>query len=220
MSKRSYNQFCPLAYSLDVIGERWTLLIIRELLLGPRRYTDLLNGLPGIGTNLLASRLKSLEEMNVIQQRTLPPPSASQVYELTEFGDGLRPVIGAISNWGMNFMQFPPPEDDFVGVVPSIAALRSFFKPDAAQGIHASYEFRMDDTTLALTINEGELTLVEGSANNAPDMIVQTTRHVLISLIGGEQPVHEAIKAGQFNIIKGDLPLFEKLIPVFAHVPV
>src|SRR5207249_7630269 len=92
--KRSYKQFCPLARSLDILGERWTLLIVRNLLVGPQRYTDLLEGLPGIGTNLLSARLKDLETEGIVARRTLPPPAASIVYELTELGWGLEdPVI-------------------------------------------------------------------------------------------------------------------------------
>ncbi len=215
MSKRSYNQFCPLAYGLDVIGERWTLLVIRELLFGPRRYTDILNGLPGIGTNLLASRLKSLEDMGIVRQRTLPPPAASQVYELTELGDGLRPVISAISSWGMHFLNFPPPEEDFLGIVPIISALRSFFRPAAANGLDATYEFRLENTTLVMTIHDGQMTVTEGIAST-PDFSVQTTRRALVYLVSGEKSTADAINNGEFTIIKGELPTFERLIPLFA----
>lgn len=215
MSKRTYHQFCPLAYSLDVVGERWTLLIVRELLMGPRRYTDMLNGLPGIGTNLLANRLKALEEAGVIRQRTLPPPAASHVYELTEFGDGLRPVIDSLAQWGMGFINFPPPQEDFIGVVPAILALSKFFLPENARGLNATYEFRLEGTTLVLTIKAGELTLKEGVAT-APDMIVETTGHLLLTLLGGERVIQDALSQGHFNILKGERALFDKLIPAFA----
>lgn len=215
MSKRSYNQFCPLAYGLDVIGERWTLLIIRELLFGPRRYTDILNGLPGIGTNLLASRLKSLEDMGIVRQRTLPPPAASQVYELTELGDGLRPVIGAISSWGMHFLNFPPSEEDYLGIVPIMSAFRAFFRPAGANGLDATYEFRLEDTTLIMTIHDGQMTITEGIAST-PDFSVQTTRRALVYVVSGEKSPDEAINNGEFIIIKGELPTFERLIPLFA----
>ena len=100
MAKRGYNQFCAAARALDLLGERWTLLLIRDLLTGPKRYTDLLNGLPGIGTNLLAGRLKELESAGVVQRRELPPPAASTVYELTE--RGLEPrssVVPSLYSW-------------------------------------------------------------------------------------------------------------------------
>ena len=86
MAKRNYHQFCAIAHALDIVGERWTLLVVRELLMGPKRFTDLLSNLPGIGTNLLAARLKELEEQGIIERSTLPPPAASSVYVLTELG--------------------------------------------------------------------------------------------------------------------------------------
>src|SRR3712207_1800042 len=93
MSSRSYKQYCGLAYALDIVGERWTLLIIRELIAGPRRFKDLMDGLPGISTNLLSERLKSLEQQGMLRRRTLPPPAGSTVYELTETGHGLEQTL-------------------------------------------------------------------------------------------------------------------------------
>src|SRR5713226_8893328 len=99
--KRSYNQFCPLARSLDILGEGWTLLIIRNLVMGPQRYKDLLDNLPGIGTNLLAARLKELEREGIIHRRKLPPPAGSVVYDLTQLGRGLEETVLALSRWGL-----------------------------------------------------------------------------------------------------------------------
>src|SRR3712207_3261653 len=104
MSGRSYDQFCGLAKALDVLGERWTLLVVRELLLGPKRYSDLLEGLPGIGTNLLAARLKALEASGLVGRRRLPPPAASNVYELTERGRALEPAIFELIRWGLDLL--------------------------------------------------------------------------------------------------------------------
>src|SRR5690606_41307941 len=100
MAARSYRQFCALAFALDVVGERWTLLIVRELLAGPRRFTDLLDGLPGISPNLLSERLKRLEQQGLLVRRALPPPAASAVYDLTEYGHGLDPALLALGRWG------------------------------------------------------------------------------------------------------------------------
>src|SRR5918996_4677686 len=104
MGKRRYDQYCALARALDVVGERWTLLLVRELLLGPRRYTDLLGGLPGIGTNLLADRLRYLEQVGLVRRRVLPPPAGSTVYELTELGRELEPTVFALGRWGAHFL--------------------------------------------------------------------------------------------------------------------
>src|SRR5574338_1433207 len=111
MNNKSYNQFCGLAYALDVIGERWTLLIIRELFAGPRRFTDLMGGLPGISTNLLTDRLRDLEQRGLIIKRTLPPPAASTVYELTRLGRGLENTLLAMGKWGSQFVPEHPEHD-------------------------------------------------------------------------------------------------------------
>src|SRR5256714_15633110 len=96
MTSRSYDQFCGIARALDLVGERWALLVVRELILGPKRFTDLRRGLPGIGTNILAARLKELERADVVGRRALPPPVAPTVYELTEDGRELRPSLPAL----------------------------------------------------------------------------------------------------------------------------
>src|SRR5215213_3602470 len=106
MKKRSYGQYCPIAHALDLLGERWTLLIVRDLLLGPRRYSDLLAGLPGLSTDLLADRLRALESVDAIRRRRLAPPAGSMVYELTERGEELRPVLTSLARWGGSLL--PP----------------------------------------------------------------------------------------------------------------
>ena len=108
---RSYGQYCALAKALDVIGDRWTLLLVRDLLLGPKRYKDLLSGLPGIGTNLLADRLKELEATGLIERTVLPPPAGSTVYQLTETGQALEPVMVSLGRWGARFLGAPKKTD-------------------------------------------------------------------------------------------------------------
>jgi DNA-binding HxlR family transcriptional regulator len=107
---KGYGQYCPIAYSLGLVGERWTLLVVRELYYGPKRYTDLVDNLPGIGTNILAARLKELEASGLVEKRRLPPPAASMVYELTENGRLLRPVLHELVRFGARLIG-PPPED-------------------------------------------------------------------------------------------------------------
>src|SRR5689334_10593569 len=106
MKNKSYNQFCALAYALDLIGERWTMLLIRELLPGPRRFTDLMDGLPGISTNLLTERLRALEDQGLLTKRILPPPAASTVYDLTPVGRALETALIELGRWGSQFL--PP----------------------------------------------------------------------------------------------------------------
>jgi DNA-binding HxlR family transcriptional regulator len=107
---KPYDQYCPIAHSLGLVGERWTLLVVRELLHGPKRYTDLADHLPGIGTNILAVRLKELEAAGIVEKRKLPPPFASTVYELTASGRQLRPVLHELARFGARLMGPPPPD--------------------------------------------------------------------------------------------------------------
>lgn len=107
---KRYDQYCPVAHALGLVGERWTLLVVRELAHGPKRYTDLVDHLPGIGTNILADRLKALEAAGVVEKKRLPPPAASTVYELTPYGNGLRPVLHELARWGARSLG-PPPLD-------------------------------------------------------------------------------------------------------------
>src|ERR671923_662341 len=109
--KRSYDQWCAVARALDIVGERWTMLIVRDLLVGPKRYTDLLAGLPGIGTNLLAQRLRELEDRGLVERSALPPPAGATVYRLTETGAALEPVVHALGRWGFQFLGLPKPTD-------------------------------------------------------------------------------------------------------------
>jgi DNA-binding HxlR family transcriptional regulator len=110
---RTYRQYCPVAHALDLVGERWSLLVIRELAHGPLRYSDLGDRLTGCSTNVLATRLRGLEAAGVVTRRRLPPPAASMVYELTEAGNGLKPVLAALAHWGARLLGPPGPDVQF-----------------------------------------------------------------------------------------------------------
>jgi DNA-binding HxlR family transcriptional regulator len=129
---RRYRQYCGMAKALDVVGERWTLLILRELLLGPRRYTDLLEGLPGITTNLLAERLKHLEREGVIARERLPPPAATWVYALSAAGWELEPALLALGRWGWRYMERPAP-DDALSIDWALVALKRRYVPGSGR---------------------------------------------------------------------------------------
>ncbi|HEX2576201.1 MAG TPA: helix-turn-helix domain-containing protein, partial [Aquihabitans sp.] len=129
MSNRSYGQYCALAKSLDLVGDRWTLLVVRELLDGPKRYVDLLDGLVTMSTDMLASRLRGLEDAGLVTRRTLPPPGAVRVYELTEAGAGLEAVIDAYVGWGRHLLA-ERGEDEVVSPTWLVRAVRAFVRPD------------------------------------------------------------------------------------------
>jgi DNA-binding HxlR family transcriptional regulator len=149
VSKR-YDQYCPVAHALGLVGERWALLIVRELLHGPQRYTDLTANLPKIGTNILSSRLKDLEACGIVTKRRLPPPAASQVYELTEYGHALKPVIRELAIWGIRSLG-PPSLDEAPAPHWLVHALDTVFAPVAPAG---SFEFRVGDEVASLVDGE------------------------------------------------------------------
>ena len=163
MSKR-YEQYCPIAHALGLIGERWALLIVLELIGGPKRYTDLAANLPGIGTNILAARLKELERHGVVTKRRLPPPAASQVYELTPYGLGLKGAVRELALWGLRSLGPPQPDDELpAGWLRN--ALDTAFAPLAPPG---TFVFRIGGEVASLADGEAHA----GAIDN-PDVVVE-----------------------------------------------
>jgi DNA-binding HxlR family transcriptional regulator/putative sterol carrier protein len=160
---RTYGQFCPAARALDTIGSRWMILIIRELLLGPKRYSDLIAGLPGVGPNVLAERLKDLRDAGIVRQSKLPPPGVAVVYELTDLGEGVRPVVDALNKWGMQLLGTPQRGDRFqLGWL--LGCLRASFRPDLAPGVTESYEFRVENDVFHVRVVDGDVDVRHGPA--------------------------------------------------------
>ena len=163
MTKR-YDEYCPVAHALGLVGERWALLVVLELMRGPKRYTDLAENLRGIGTNILASRLRDLEAGGVVTKRTLPPPAASKVYELTDYGRELRPVIRELALWGARTLGPPTHEDElFPGWLAN--ALDTVLAPRAPLG---RFEFRVGEEVSSLV--DGEV--LDGPVED-PDVVVE-----------------------------------------------
>lgn len=202
MKNRSYNQYCGLAYALDIVGERWTLLIIRELIPGPRRFKDLMDGLPEISTNLLSERLKSLEQQGLLCRRVLPPPAGSTVYELTPLGQALEKTLLELGKWGSQFVP-PSPEGASVLRLGSYAlTLKTFFQPEKAQGINETYELHVDNEVLQVQIKEGEVDVHQGGSGKA-DMILHAHMPVYLGLLIGQIEPEEAISKGLVRV-EGD----------------
>ncbi|GIK42896.1 MAG: HxlR family transcriptional regulator [Chloroflexota bacterium] len=202
MKDRSYNQYCGLAYALDIVGERWTLLIIRELMAGPRRFKDLINGLPDISTNLLAERLKHLEQQGLLCRRVLPPPAGSTVYELTTVGKALEKTLLELGKWGS---QFVPPSSEGAALLPvgSYAlTLKTFFRPELAQGVHETYELHVGYEVLQVQINEGELDVRQGETLK-PDVVFRTNIASYLGLLQRQIQPEEAIARGLIRV-EGD----------------
>jgi DNA-binding HxlR family transcriptional regulator len=202
MTARSYNQYCPLAYALDLVGERWTLLIVRELLAGPHRFKDLLVGLPGVSTNLLANRLKILEQQGLLRRRVLPPPAGSTVYELTARGRALEGVVLELGRWGAPLLP-PSLEGDALPSVGSCAlGIKAFFRPEQAREVAETYELRLGDAVLQVRINAGELHVQQGDALTA-DVVFHTDMPTYLGLFSGGLKPEEAIAGGLVRI-EGD----------------
>ena len=200
VSKR-YDQYCPIACALSLVGERWTLLVVRELMHGPKRYTDLVEGLPKIGTNILAARLRELEAAGLVEKKKLPPPFASTVYELTTTGRDLRPVLHELARFGARLMGPPPVdalEDGWL-----IEALDLALSPISPQG------------TISFRVGKEEASLVDGIATPGlaedADVFVETDAIGLYHLIVNRQS--EGVR------IEGDWEKLERLLDAFAPRP-
>lgn len=189
---RTYDQYCALARALDHVGHRWTLLIVRELLLGPRRFTDLRAGLPGIANNLLADRLRQLQDDGLVTRRELPPPAASSVYELTDAGRDLRGAIEALIRWGGRFMLSGRGGDHFRAgwLVLALDALGVAGRMDAGTVV----EMVVDGETVRLTVAGGHLA-VAGPDGPGPDFRVTADAPTLLGVAAGALPVEEAVRA-------------------------
>ncbi len=203
MGKRSYDQYCTVARALDVVGERWTLLLVRELLTGPKRFKDLLGGLPGIGTNLLTGRLKALEEHGIVRRATLPPPAGSGVYELTETGRALEPVILALSRWGASLLDDPREGEDLRAGWAAVA-VRSAVGTSVLGVRPGTYEFRIDGEPYHLRVGEGEegAKLRQGPAQD-PDLVVAGDAGTFLAVASGRLGLEEAVGFGALRV-EGD----------------
>ena len=202
MPKRTYAQYCALARVFDVIGERWTPLVLRELRLGPRRYADLLDGLPGIGTSLLAVRLRDLEAEGIIRQRRLPPPAARNVYELTEDGAELAEALTPLARWGTRRMGRRG-ADEIFRLEWFLLYLRTAANMEATLGVHDVYEFHVDEHVFHVTVDDGRVDAHEGPAPSKPDVVITTDLDTL-TLIGiGELDPADPDVAPRLSI-KGD----------------
>ncbi len=195
---KGYDQYCPIAHALGLVGERWSLLVVRELLDGPKRYTDLVDGLPRIGTNILAARLRDLETAGVVEKRRLPPPAASTVYELTAYGRDLRPVIHELARWGVRSLG-PPPLD---ALEPGwlTHALDVGLSPLAGEGRIA---FRVGNEEASLVDGEPVAGIVDD-----PDVVVETDAIGFYHLIVNRQL--DGIR------VEGDADLLDRLLAAFS----
>ena len=211
MSTRGYGQFCGLARALELVGERWTLLIIRDLLVGPRRFSDLRQGLPRIPTNVLSERLKQLEQSGVVRRRVLPRPAAAVVYELTAYGAQIEDAVMRLGLWGAQSLGEPRP-GEIVTADSLLMALRTTFRPDAARGVRVGYELRIADIVLHAQVDDGALSVGEGPLSGA-DLVIETGPR-LKDLMTGELEPRAAVQQGIVRV-RGRAALLERFVELF-----
>ena len=207
--------------ALDRVGERWALLVVRELMLGPKRFTDLKTGLPHASPNVLAQRLRELERAGVVRKRRLPPPAASQVYELTEWGAELEPVLVALGRWGARAPL--DPECMGMSVDSHLVSLATLFDPSLVGDFEASLELRMGEDVFHVLIAGGEIDAGRG-APTSPDAVLTLEPGTLLALIHGEISVDGALDSGALAL-DGDREAIERFVGLFplpepADVPV
>ncbi len=210
-TKRTYDDGCAAAHALDLVGERWALLTVRELMLGPKRFTDLRAGLPGVSPNVLAQRLRELESTGVVKRRKLPPPAASKVYELTEWGKELEPVLVQLGRWGARSPS--KPYDAALGVDSLILSFRTMFDSHRADGLRATYELRFGEDVFRAVVEDGRLDVIRGSAVQ-PDAIIETDSNTLAGSVYGPVALAEAIRSGAIRI-EGDESAVERFLTLF-----
>jgi DNA-binding HxlR family transcriptional regulator len=210
---RTYGDGCGIAHALDLVGERWALLVVRELLLGPKRFTDLRDGLPNASANVLAQRLRELEQATIVQRRRLPPPAGSWVYELSDWGRELKPIVVALGAWALRSPSFP--RDAPVGTDSVVLALGTFFDPDAADGLSAGYELRLGEDVFHVRIDDRTIELGRGPADR-PDAIIETDAGTLSAVIWNSRELDDALRDGDIKL-EGDRRAVNRFLGLFPQ---
>jgi DNA-binding HxlR family transcriptional regulator len=210
---RTYGDGCGIAHALDLIGERWALLVVRELLLGPKRFTDLRAGLPNASPNVLSQRLRELEREAIVRRRRLPPPASSWVYELTEWGRALEPIVISLGSWALRSPSFP--RDAPVGSDSVLLALQTFFDADAAADLSARYELRLGEARFRVRVADRRLELARGTDDDA-DAVVEADATTLSRVIWQDRELSEAERAGDIRI-EGDRPAVTRFLTLFPQ---
>ena len=217
--RRKYNSGCAVAHALDLVGERWALLVVRDLVLGPKRFTDLLAGLPGASADVLTQRLRELTEAGVVDRRRLSPPAASWVYELTPWGAELAPVVLGLAQWASRSptMRYDAP----LGTDSLMLSLKALFDTPAAADLDATIAVHLGDERLQIHIADGELAVARGELDD-PDATIDTDQTTLLSLLRTDRPLDEALATGNLRLAgdRGIVERFRRLFPLPQPIPI
>lgn len=204
MSEKLYGQYCGLAKALDLIGERWTLLLVRELCFGSRRFSDLQDGLPGISTSVLSERLARLEDGGLIVRRTLPPPAGSKVYELTEDGLELAQAMVPLAAWGVRLLAAKPRKKaEAFRPAWGFLFMSATFDASTARGVHDTYEFHIDDSVVSVLVDDGAMRVIEGSSGRPADVEIYVDGKTFMDVGLGRARGRDAVHDGKLRLVGG-----------------
>lgn len=210
--KRNYREYCAIARSLDLLGQRWTLLIVRDLFLGPQRYTDLQAGLPGIASDILTARLRTLEDEGLVRRRELPPPAPATVYELTDSGRGLAPLIRALGEVGLTLLGTPEPGQP-VNPSPVVMSLNLTFRGDEARGLTETYGLELGGQSFSVEVDQDAVRTRRG-APASPAATLRTDPRTLVGLLRGETTTTAAEAEGELEV-EGDRAALGRFAAMF-----
>jgi DNA-binding HxlR family transcriptional regulator len=212
---RTYGQYCGFARAYELVGERWALLVVRDLLVGSKRFTDLLRGLPGIPSNVLTARLKELEHAGVVRRRVLPRPARAVVYELTAYGLELDRVVVELGRWGAKNLGNPR-AGETITLDALITALRTTFHPEPARGLRAGFELRVGAIVLHARVDDGRVDVAEGSLPGA-DLAIEASPGIR-ALMAGELSPADAVGSGIVRLT-GNPELLQRFVDIFRIEP-
>jgi len=211
-TKRVYDDPCGVARALGAVGERWALLVVRELLHGPKRFADLSRGLPGMSQNVLSQRLRELERSGVVYRRRLGPPASIRVYELTDVGRELRPVLLSLARWGSRLPLAPAGE---LSVDALVLALQTTFDPESGAGLSARCELWFGDDRFVAEIADGAFEIMRGGAGR-PDFAIDTDSGTLRAVVFAGRALDDAIASGDLRL-QGDRAAAERFAACFPR---
>jgi DNA-binding HxlR family transcriptional regulator len=209
--RRRYDDACGAAHALDLLGERWALLVVRELMLGPKRFGDIKTGLPGISANVLTQRLEGLEASGVLVRRKLPPPASAQVYELTPWGYEAEPIFQALGRWAARSPGHDPSLP--LSAVSLMLSFRTMFDPARARGLTARVAIVIGEESFVVRIVRGELAAERGAVEGA-QLVLEGTAPAIAAAVYGGQPI-EALEAAGALRVEGDRPLARQFVAMF-----
>ncbi|HYE26794.1 MAG TPA: winged helix-turn-helix transcriptional regulator [Allosphingosinicella sp.] len=214
-ARRRYEDACGAAHALDLVGERWALLVIRELMLGPKRFSDIRAGLPGISANVLTQRLEGLEAAGVLARKRLPPPASAQVYELTPWGYESEPIFQALGRWAARSPSHDPSLP--LSAVSLLLSFRTMFDPERARDLDARIGLRLGEESFLVRIADGRIRAVRGAAAGTDLVLTGEAPAVAAAVYGGQSLA--ALEAAGALRVEGDRALAERFVTLFPLPP-